>query len=399
MSAKSELPSRFGSPRLLALAPLLLLVAVVAAFGAWGDSVTGLVGHAAPPPDQFDVRRVELHPGEIQVRVTNPQRDALTIGSVAVDDAIVPFRVDGDTTLDRLRSSTIVIPYDWVENDPLTIGVTSSTGIETTTEVVAAIETPEPTVRRAVGYGLLGLVVGVLPVALGLLWLPALRHAAPKWLAAFMALTGGLLLFLAVEALAEALDRQARLPEALGGVGIVLLGVATSWLGLTAISRAFTRGGDRSALPGGALALLVAIGIGLHNFGEGLAIGTSFALGELALGALLVVGFMIHNVTEGLGIAAPLADEGAAPGVGRLAALVLIAGGPTLAGAWLGGFVTSDLLATFFFAVAAGAAFQVVFEVVRYVQRRAPGGLGSPYVLTGFLGGIAVMYVTALIAG
>ena len=101
----------------------------------------------------------------------------------------------------------------------------------------------------------------------------------------------------------------------------------------------------------------------MHNLGEGLAIGTSFALGELALGTFFVVGFMIHNVTEGLGIAAPIAEGRGRASLQRLAALTLIAGAPAIVGAWLGGFVTSDLLGVLFFAGAAGAAFQVVFEV------------------------------------
>jgi zinc transporter ZupT len=214
-----------------------------------------------------------------------------------------------------------------------------------------------------------------------------------------MALTAGLLTFLGVEALAEALERQAALPSALGGAGVVLLGVALSWLTLTAISHSFSRREGGRALGGVALATLVAIGIGVHNLGEGLAIGSSFALGELALGTFLIVGFMIHNVTEGLGIAAPIAEGAAGAGRGRLAALVLVAGGPTILGAWIGGFVTSDLLGVLFFGAAAGAAFEVVAEVGRYVVRRASGGITSPWVLGGFLAGIVTMYVTGLLAG
>ena len=209
-----------------------------------------------------------------------------------------------------------------------------------------------------------------------------------------MALTAGLLSFLAVEALSEALELQAALPSALGGAGLVLLGVSLSFLFLTAISRRLGDGGGSSA-GGLALATLVAIGIGLHNLGEGLAIGSSFALGELALGTFFVVGFMIHNVTEGLGIATPLA-EGRAVRWQRLVVLALIAGAPAILGAWLGGFVTSDLLGVLFFAAAAGAAFEVVAEVGRYVARRAPGGLASPHVLGGFFAGVVVMYVTGL---
>jgi zinc transporter, ZIP family len=384
--------------RLWALVPILLLVAVVALFSARGGSVLELVGQSPPPADEFDIRRVELSPGEVRIRVTNPQREDLTIATVTVDDAIVPFTVDGDETLGRLRSSTIVVPYDWVEDEPLAVGVTSSTGIQTTAEVAAAVETPGPSVDGFFGYALIGALVGIVPVALGLLWLPSLRRARPEWLAAFMALTGGLLTFLAVEALAEALELQAVLPGALGGPGLVVLGVALSYLALTFLSQRLSSGGAArgGTLGGLALAMLVAIGIGVHNLGEGLAIGSSFALGELTLGTFLIVGFMIHNVTEGLGIAAPAA-EGRAPGFGRLALLALIAGAPTILGAWIGGYLTNDVLGVLFFSLAAGAALQVVVEVVRYVGRRAPGGLTSGYAVGGFLAGLAIMYVTGLL--
>jgi zinc transporter, ZIP family len=386
--------------RLLALVPILLLVAVVSLFAATGGSLTGLVGSNPPQPDEFDIRRVEFHPGEIRIRVTNPQQEDLTIATVTVDDAVVPYRLDGDATLGRLRSSEIVVPYDWVPDDPIAVGVTSSTGIQTTEEIAAAVETPGASASSFLGYALIGTLVGIVPVALGLLWLPSLRRAAPHWLAAFMALTGGLLTFLALEALSEALELQAALPSALGGAGLVLLGVAGSYLTLTFISHTLSgREGGGSVLGGLALATLVAVGIGLHNLGEGLAIGSSFALGELALGTFLIVGFMIHNVTEGLGIAAPIAEGNKRASLGRLAVLALVAGAPAILGAWIGGFVTSDLLGVLFFSAAAGAALEVVVEVGRYVARRAPGGLTSGYVLGGFLAGVAVMYATGVFAG
>jgi zinc transporter, ZIP family len=395
MASRAEAAAPGRSWRLWAFVPLILLTGVVALFTATGGSVTNLLGESPPPADEFDIRRVEFHPGEIRIRVTNPQPDDLTIASVTVDDAIMPFDVEGERTLGRLRSSEIVVQYDWVPEEPISVGVTSSTGIETTEEIAAAVETPEASARSFFGYALIGTLVGIVPVALGLLWLPSLRRAAPQWLAAFMALTAGLLTFLAVEALSEALELQAALPSALGGAGLVLLGVAISFLFLTAISTRMGEGGG-SGVNGLALATLVAIGIGLHNLGEGLAIGSSFALGELALGTFFIVGFMIHNVTEGLGIASPLA-EGRSVAWQRLAVLALVAGAPAILGAWLGGFVTSDLLGVVFFAAAAGAAFEVVVEVARYVARRAPGGLGSPHVLGGFLAGIVVMYVTGLL--
>jgi zinc transporter ZupT len=380
--------------RLWALVPIIALVGAVSIFVTAGDSLLGLVGKNPPPADELDIRRVEFRPGEIKIRVTNPQRDDITIALVTVDDAIVPYDLEGDSTLGRLRSTTIVVPFDWVTDEPISVGVTSSTGIQTTKEIPAAVETPRASPRGFLGYGVIGFLVGVVPVALGLAWLPSLRRASPEWLAAFMALTAGLLTFLALEALAEAIELQAALPGGVGGMGLVLLGVASTYLLLTALSRSFAKG---DGLVGGvALATLVAVGIGLHNLGEGLAIGTSFALGELALASFFVVGFMVHNVTEGLGIAAPIADRGRV-GLGRLAALALIAGAPAIPGAWIGGFVTSDVLGVLFFAGAAGAALEVVVEVGRYVARHAPGGLGSRHVLGGYLAGIAVMYVTGLL--
>jgi zinc transporter ZupT len=388
--------------RLLALVPIAVLVAIAALVVSSGSSLTSLVGDAPPSADALDLRRVEFHPGEIRVLVRNPQAEDVTIASVTVDDAIVPFTLDGPPTLGRLRSTTVLVPFDWVRDDPYAIGVTTSTGIESVTEVPAAVETVEPDGESIGGYALIGFLVGVVPVALGMLWLPSMRRADPRWLSAFMALTGGLLSFLAVDALAEALDLQAALPGALGGPGLVLLGVMASYLGLAWVaSRLSRRDGSAAAgapLAGAALATMVAIGIGIHNLGEGLAIGSSLAIGEVALGTFLITGFMVHNVTEGLGIAAPIADGGRA-GIGRLAALALIAGAPAIAGAWIGGFLTNDVLAVLFFAVAVGAALQVVVEVGRYLARRAPGGLGSGWVVGGFLAGILIMYLTGLFTG
>jgi len=394
-------PSFSGARRLWALVPLLLLVGVVTLFATSGTSLLDLVGRAPPPRDEFDIRRVEFKPGEINIRVTNPQRQKLTIASVTVDDAIVPFSVDGPATLNRLRSSTIVVPIEWVEGDPYKVGVTSSSGIESTFDVPAAVETRGASPRGFLGYALIGLLVGIIPVALGLAWLPSLRRAGAAWIAAFMALTAGLLSFLALDALAEALDLQAALPSGLQGPGLILLGVAASYLGLTFVSQRFSGAGQRersAPLEGVALATLVAIGIGLHNLGEGLAIGSSIALGELALGTFLIVGFMVHNITEGLGIAAPIAG-GERVSLVRLGVLAVIAGAPAIVGAWIGGFITSDLLGVFFFSIAVGAALQVVVEVVRYVARRAPGGLRSGPVIGGYLAGIVVMYATGLLVG
>ncbi|MFY9264322.1 MAG: ZIP family metal transporter [Solirubrobacterales bacterium] len=395
--------------RFMAVLPLVLLALALAVFSAVDSRVFGLIGDSPPPADSFSFSNVQFKDEGIVVHVTNPQTEPLTIASVTVDDAIALFSLDGPAELGRLQRRAITIPFPWNEGEPYTVGVTSSSGIESVTAVAAAVPYAGVQPKGVLGFGLIGLLVGFLPVALGLMWLPALRTLGRTALAAFMALTAGLLTFLAVDALSEAFEQQALLPGSLGGTGLIVLGASVAFVGVGGLTEYLKRRGGAAgredgaapAVTGGAtLALAIAIGIGLHNLGEGLAIGTSFAVGELALGSLLIVGFTVHNITEGLGIAVPLAEgRTSRPGFGRLAGLAAIAGLPTVLGAWIGGFFSSSLLGTLFFAVAAGAAAQVVWEVAAYIRARAPGGWSSPAVAGGFVAGVAVMYLTSLLAG
>jgi zinc transporter, ZIP family len=383
------------------LLPLIALAVLVAVVVRSGDGLLENLGTPPPAVDEVTITRVVFERGDdgstIELHVTNPQREPITIGAVDIDDAIVPFRVDGSARMDRLDRRVITVDYEWVDEEPYHVGVTSSSGIRTGHDVPAAVEEPGFSGDGLLSGALIGLLVGVVPVALGLLWLPALRRARPVWITAFMALTAGMLTFLAVDAFEEALEFQGRLPGALGGVGLILVGAAGSFLLLSWISNRFSsRGRGDGGLDGGALALLVAIGIGLHNLGEGLAIGSAIALGALPLGAFLIVGFMVHNVSEGLGIASPLARERVS--IARLATLALIAGLPAVAGIWIGRYLVNDVVGTLFFAFAIGAAVQVVIEGLRFAARRSEGRglLGGPAV-GGFVAGLLVMYITALL--
>jgi zinc transporter ZupT len=166
---------------------------------------------------------------------------------------------------------------------------------------------------------------------------------------------------------------------------------------LTAVEKTLTgRRGD-GARPAMALAYLVAIGIGLHNLSEGLAIGAAYTLGNVALGAMLVMGFTLHNTTEGLAIVAPIARSTVS--FRHLALLGAIGGVPTILGAWLGGFTYSAVLALLFLSFGAGAIFQVVYQIASGMAA-GRGGVASllsfPNVM-GFLAGFLIMYVTGLL--
>jgi zinc transporter ZupT len=258
-----------------------------------------------------------------------------------------------------------------------------------------AVATLSPAVDgRYLGtFALLGVYAGVIPVLIGLLWLPFVRGVGRHWVDFFLSLTIGLLVFLGVDALAEALETAALVPGAFQGLSLVLLGVAGTPLAIAALGRWRARhGAERSPLY---VATLIAFGIGLHNLGEGLAIGTSYATGEIALGTFLVIGFLLHNTTEGLGIVAPLAAE--RPGIGRLLLLGALAGVPTVLGTWLGAFAYSPVSTTLFFAIGAGAIVQVVYELWRLFARRGGAGLTAPLNTAGLLAGMLIMYATGLL--
>ncbi len=144
------------------------------------------------------------------------------------------------------------------------------------------------------------------------------------------------------------------------------------------------------------LSLLIAMGIGLHNFGEGLAIGNSAAAGELSLAVLLVIGFGAHNATEGFGIVAPLAAADVRPSWGRLALLGLIGGGPTFLGTLVGEQVTSDVLSIAFLALAAGSILYVVIELLAVARAMALKEITTWGILLGLaLGFLTDAIVTA----
>src|SRR3712207_1915450 len=175
-----------------------------------------------------------------------------------------------------------------------------------------------------------------------------------------MSLTAALLAALAIDALLEGLELPGAGSSAFGGGALVFLGAATSYLGLAGVSAWLAQ--RRAGASAGRLALLIAIGIGLHNLGEGVAIGSAYSVGALALGAFLVVGFALHNTTEGLAIVAPIASG--RPSLGRLVLLGLIAGAPAVLGAWIGAAAFNSSVAAFLFGFGAGAIVQVIVQLV-----------------------------------
>jgi len=383
----------------LALFPLALIVIALGALALFGG---GLGDRTGPPVEEITVERTVLKPGHIELTLRNDGPDPVEVAQVAVNDAFAPFSIEGGNRIGRLGSTTLDITYPWIEAEAYDIFVLTSTGGTIDAEIPVASETPDADLDFFGLMALLGIYVGVIPVSLGMLWLPFLRRVDRGWMAALIAFTVGLLAFLAIDAGLEGLEIAGEAPSAFGGANLVFLGALAAYLVLGGVDAYLSRRGDRAAAAGarGAyLALLVAIGIGLHNLGEGLAIGSAYAGGALALGAFLVVGFAIHNTTEGLAIVAPLRGvEGSAarPAVGRLLGLGLLAGGPAVLGAWIGAAAFNTSVAALLFGVGVGAILRVIVQLAP-MMRDDHDRLLNPTSVAGMLVGLALLYATGLL--
>ncbi len=395
--AESRRPARFTPTTiLLALLPLALLGGVLALIVA---TDAGLGERAVPPIETLNVQRVRLpEPGMIELTVVNDGPDPVTVAQVLVDEAYWQYEIEPGPTLERRDSATITVPYPWVQDEAHGIALVSATGVVFEAEIPVAMESPRADRESVLRFALVGLYVGVVPVALGLLWYPTLRRLGRRGTNFVLALTVGLLVFLAVDMWGEAQEIALGVAGSLDAPVLVpLLALLTAAL-LVVVGNSLRGRGEPGHDDGLALAYRVAGGIGLHNLGEGLAIGAAFALGEVALGVFLILGFTLHNVTEGIGIAAPVVRE--RPRLAHFAALAALAGLPAILGTWIGAFTYSPFWTTVFFAVGIGAILQVVYEVGRLIVR-SQSKAGEPAmtwtVFGGVTAGVAVMYLTGIL--
>ena len=372
----------------------LVLLAFVALFTVGGDTLGERLG---PPVEELAVERTVLRPGEIDLTVRNTGPDPVTVAQIFVSDVYVDYETTG-AEIGRSGSETFTLNFPWQEGSPYLVTLVTETGVTIEHEIPLAIVTPAPSGAFFGLMALLGVYVGVIPVALGMLFLPFLRRVREHWIRFFMAVTIGLLAFLGVDAYLEGTEIAESGSGAFGGVELLFIGAGFAYLGLVALDR-FLRGRRDRARQAGAspyqLAVLIAVGIGLHNLGEGLAIGSAYAVGELALGAFLVFGFALQNTSEGLAIVAPLSAH-KRPSLLRLVGLGLIAGAPAIVGAFIGALAFNPEIAALLIGVGIGAIIQVVVQLVPSIRDRAGRAL-YPASVGGILTGVLILYVTSLV--
>lgn len=379
-----------------ALGPLILLGGILFLFLQRG---TGLNLTAPAPIEKIEFEQIVLRPNEIQAHVVNTGPEAVTIAQVQVgflSRAAWEFSVTPSPTIPRLGRAIVHIPYPWTPGEPYELVLITSNSLIFMHEIKVAAETPELDWSLLGRFALLGLYVGVIPVFLGIGWLPFLRALPARWYRFLLSLTAGLLVFLGVDALEEALENASEVPGPYQGVALILIGLTLSLGILFTVSGWLRRRGQGSQIGNGLiLAYAIAFSIGVHNLGEGLAIGGAYALGAVPTGTLLVLGFTVHNLTEGVAVVAPVSHSRFSRW--HLLWLGLIAGAPTIAGTLIGANSFTALLAVLFLSVGAGAVLQVVIEITRQMMRESgAASLATGWNLAGFAAGLAIMYITGL---
>ncbi len=372
----------------IALIPLAVLAGMIVFLFGPGQAILN-TGTSLP---DLTIERLEFHEGKIISLIRNTGPETIEISQADVNDRITAVAIEPSKTLPRLAVAKVIIPFNWNEGVPYDIGITTSDGTRFSKGVEAAALAPTPNIQQASFFAVIGIYVWVIPVLIGLLWYPFIKRLSINRYNFFLSLTAGLLVFLGIDAIVEGNEIAGEnVAGAFNGQVLIAMVTIISFLSLLYISEKLverataikhshygnvtTPSPTPTLLPvpnpvsekemmakSLAISLMIAIGIGLHNFGEGLTIGAAVLLGQVAFSTFLIVGFTLHNTTEGLAIVAPMAKVGKVK-IRKLLLMGLIAGVPTIIGAWIGGFMYSPLAAKIFLAIGAGAIFQVIFSI------------------------------------
>ena len=374
-----------------AIAPIVLL-AILIAFLLGPASTFLQFGIVLP---DISIEKVEFTENEIRATVRNTGPIDVNVVVADVNDRIQPAAIEPDSHLKRFETGLVRIPYDWNEGQPYAIGITIDDGTRFEKQVDAASASLEPNAELFGFLGIIGLLIGVVPIMIGLLWYPFIKKLGKNAFNFFLSFTIGLLLFLGLDAIEEAFEiSNDHLAPIFNGELLIATVVILSFLGLYGIGNLLIKRTEFSKLSKGlAISLMVAIGIGLHNLGEGLAVGAAIALGQVALSTFLIIGFAIHNTTEGLAIAAPLARTKSF--VGKMIGFGMIAGVPAIFGTWIGGFSFSPFFTIIFLSIGAGAIFQVVLSIFQFIKDESDS-FSNISIISGIGVGLTLMYLTSI---
>lgn len=431
--------------RIVAAAFIPFIVLAVMIFLLFSPTFQSFINSGIPLPD-VAIEKIEFreNPSQIIAFIRNAGPTEITIAQADVNDRIHAAAIEPGKTLSRLSDAKVIIPFFWNPAEPYEVGITTDDGTRFSKTIEAAALAPNPDSGQIIFFAVIGIYVGIIPVMIGLLWYPFIRSMSRNKYNFFLSLTAGLLVFLGIDALIESNELATdNVSSIFSGQMLIVVVTTISFIGLLYASEKLTQRAIKKSMSTAAadpastyipysnstatsssqtesqvdqremqelvrplaISLMIAIGIGLHNFGEGLAIGAAVLLGEIALSTFLIIGFTLHNTTEGLAIVAPLAKSRKLM-LRRLVLMGMIAGAPTIAGAWIGGFLYSPIAAIIFLSVGAGAIFQVVYSIGSWVLRPVDNTDKDKnkkivkvnlFTIAGFAIGMVIMYVTGLL--
>jgi ZIP family zinc transporter len=435
--------NRSHSKRLVIVAAIIpFIVLAVMIFLLFSPTLQSFINSGIPLPE-IAIEKIEFreNPSQIIAFIRNAGPTEITIAQADVNDRIHAAAIEPGKTLSRLSDAKVIIPFFWNPAEPYEVGITTDDGTRFSKTIEAAALAPNPDSQQIIFFAVIGVYVGIIPVMIGLLWYPFIRSMSRNKYNFFLSLTAGLLVFLGIDALIESNEIAAdNVSSIFNGQVLIFIVTTISFIALLYTSERLTQRAIKKSMSSAAettspytsysnssdinspriklqatqlqmqelvkplaISLMIAIGIGLHNFGEGLAIGAAVLLGEIALSTFLIVGFTLHNTTEGLAIVAPLAKSRKLM-LRRLVLMGVIAGAPTIAGAWIGGFLYSPIATIIFLSIGAGAIFQVVYSIGSWVLRPTnDNGKKSrivsvnKFTIAGFAIGMVIMYVTGLL--
>lgn len=402
-----------------AIIPFVVLTAMILfLFSPVGQSSL----NSGVPVPEVTIEKIEFQEGKIVAFIRNTGPVDITVAQADINDRIHPAAIEPSRSLPRLTEAQVIIPFPWNPAEPYEVGITTSDGVRFSKNVEAAAEVLTPNVEQVLLFAVIGAYVGIIPIMIGLLWYPFIRRLNTNKYNFFLSLTAGLLVFLGIDAVLESNEIISENVAAIfNGQVLIVMVVIVSFLVLLYTSETLTQRAAKKSVSANystslsssasttsqqqelikplAISLMIAIGIGLHNFGEGLAISAAVLLGKAALSTFLIVGFTLHNTTEGLAIVAPVAKSGQVM-IRKLIVMGFIAGAPTIAGAWIGGFLYSPLAAIIFLSVGAGAIFQVVYSIASWISHTSNQNrktLINTSTIAGFAIGMLIMYTTGLL--
>jgi zinc transporter, ZIP family len=424
-----------------AFIPLVVLAIMI--FLLFSPTFQSFINTGIPLPE-VAIEKIQFQesPSQIVAFIANVGQTEITIAQADVNDRIHAAAIEPSKILSRLSDAKVIIPFFWNPAEPYEVGITTDDGTRFSKTIEAAAPSPNPDTEQIVFFAVIGIYVGIIPVMIGLLWYPFIRSMSRNKYNFFLSLTAGLLVFLGIDALIESNEISTDIVSPIfNGQMLIVIVTTISFIALLYTSEKLTQRAIKKSMsslemtsphsPDSnsivtnssqtrsqvsqrqmqelvkplAISLMISIGIGLHNFGEGLAIGAAILLGEMVLSTFLIIGFTLHNTTEGLAIVAPLAKSRKLM-LRRLIIMGIIAGAPTIVGAWIGGFLYSPIATIIFLSIGAGAIFQVVYSIGSWMLRshnqhdevKEKKAISvNIFIIVGFAAGMTIMYVTGLL--